>query len=349
MRRPKYCESCVSNVHPDRSDEPALDADARETAQAIRAGDRRAMARAITCLESTLDEDHEKGQAVLEALIAESGEAIRVGITGPPGVGKSTLIEVLGLHLIEQGKRVAVLAVDPSSPVTGGSILGDKTRMERLAVRPEAFIRPSPSSGSLGGVADRTREVMLLCEAAGYDVVLIETVGIGQSEIAVSSMVDFFLVMLLPAGGDELQGIKKGVVELADALIVNKADGAMQSVAERTRADYGGALELIRSSREEWQPRVMTVSALESRGISEIWKMVVEHHELMQSSGRFESRRRSQACAWLRKLLEEGIDRAFREQPGMQQAIERAEEAVAAQKTTPTAAARRLLEVFRRP
>jgi len=285
---------------------------------------------------------------VLEALIAESGDAIRVGITGPPGVGKSTLIEALGLHLIEQGKRVAVLAVDPSSPVTGGSILGDKTRMERLAVRPEAFIRPSPSGGSLGGVADRTREVMLLCEAAGYDVVLIETVGIGQSEVAVSSMVDFFLVMLLPAGGDELQGIKKGVVELADALVVNKADGVMKSVAERTRADYGGALELIRSGHDSWRPRAMAVSALEDQGIAEIWQTVLEHHELMRASGAFDERRREQSRAWLWKLLEEGIDRAFREQPGMIEAIKREEEAVAAQKTTPAVAARTLLQAFRK-
>jgi LAO/AO transport system kinase len=323
-------------------------ATAHEIAQAIRAGDRRAMARAITLLESTRDEDHETGQAVLEALIAESGDAIRVGITGPPGVGKSTLIEALGLHLIEQGKRVAVLAVDPSSPVTGGSILGDKTRMEKLAVCPEAFIRPSPSGGSLGGVANRTREVMLLCEAAGYDVVLIETVGIGQSEVAVSSMVDFFLVMLLPAGGDELQGIKKGVVELADALVVNKADGPMKSVAERTRAEYGGALELIRSSSAAWRPRATAVSALESRGIAEIWEMILEHHELFRASGRFDERRREQSRAWMWKLLEDGIDRAFREQPGMHDAIEREEKAVAAQKTTPAAAARTLLQAFRR-
>jgi LAO/AO transport system kinase len=305
------------------------------------------MARAITRIESTRAEDSEIGQAVLEALVAESGDAIRVGITGPPGVGKSTLIEALGLQLIERGKRVAVLAVDPSSPVTGGSILGDKTRMEKLAIRSEAFIRPSPSGGSLGGVAARTREVMLLCEAAGYDVVLIETVGIGQSEVAVASMVDFFLVMLLPAGGDELQGIKKGVVELADALVVNKADGAMARVAERTRADYGGALEFIRASGDGWRPRAMTSSALESKGIDEIWAMVLEHHELMRASGQFEERRQRQALAWMWKLLEEGIDRAFREQPGMDAAIAREEEAVAAQKTSPAAAARTLLRVFR--
>ena len=307
------------------------------------------MARAITQLESTRDADREIGQAVLEAMVADSGDAIRVGITGPPGVGKSTLIEALGLHLIEAGKRVAVLAVDPSSPVTGGSILGDKTRMDRLAVCPEAFIRPSPSSGSLGGVADRTREVMLLCEAAGYDVVLIETVGIGQSEVAVSSMVDFFLVMLLPAGGDELQGIKKGVVELADALVVNKADGLMKSVAERTRADYAGALQLIRGVSDAWRPRAMAVSAIESEGIVEIWESVEEHHALMLANGQFDARRRQQSRAWLQKLLEDGIGRAFREQPGMREAIAEEEEAVAAQKTSPAAAARKLLQDFRPP
>ena len=219
-------------------------------ARAIRAGDRRAMARAITKLESTRDADYAEGQAILEEMIEDAGDAIRVGVTGPPGVGKSTFIEALGLHLVEQGKRVAVLAVDPSSPVTGGSILGDKTRMERLTVKPEAFIRPSPSSGSLGGVAHRTREAMLLCEAAGYDVILIETVGIGQSEVAVSSMVDFFLVLLLPSGGDELQGIKKGVIELADALVVNKADGSMADAAARTRGDYASALDLIRAAND---------------------------------------------------------------------------------------------------
>ena len=229
--------------------------EAEESARAILAGDRRAMARAITRIESTRQADRDLGQAILDVLIPESGNAIRVGVTGPPGVGKSTFIEALGLHLIERGKRVAVLAVDPSSPVTGGSILGDKTRMERLSVRPEAFIRPSPSGGSLGGVAHRTREAMLLCEAAGYDVILIETVGIGQSEVSVASMVDFFLVLLLPSGGDERQGLKKGVVELADALVVNTADGAMAPAAERTRVDYASALDLIHPGSDAWRPR----------------------------------------------------------------------------------------------
>lgn len=322
--------------------------DPAAVARAIRAGDRRAMARAITKLESTRDADYALGQAILEEMIEDAGDAIRVGVTGPPGVGKSTFIEALGLHLVEQGKRVAVLAVDPSSPVTGGSILGDKTRMERLMARPEAFIRPSPSSGSLGGVAHRTREAMLLCEAAGYDVILIETVGIGQSEVAVDSMVDFFLVLLLPSGGDELQGIKKGVIELADALVVNKADGAMEQAAQRTRVDYASALDLIRASNDEWRPRALAASALEDEGIAAVWKTIVEHHETMVANGRFEARRREQARDWMWKLVDEGIARAFREQPGMAAAIAREEEAVQAQKATPAAAARSLLDRFMR-
>ncbi|MFO0687403.1 MAG: methylmalonyl Co-A mutase-associated GTPase MeaB [Myxococcota bacterium] len=317
--------------------------------RAIRAGDRRAIARTITRIESTRDADRDLGQAILDALVCESGRAIRVGITGPPGVGKSTFVESLGLLLVEQGKRVAVLAVDPSSPVTGGSILGDKTRMERLSVRPEAYIRPSPSGGSLGGVAHRTREVMLLCEAAGFDVVLIETVGIGQSEVAVASMVDFFLVLLLPAGGDELQGIKKGVIELADALVVNKADGAMAQQAERTRQDYAGALSMLRHGADGWQPRALCASALEARGVAEVWQAILEHRALLEASGRLEARRRDQARAWLWKLLEEGMARAFRERPGMPEAIAAEEAAVADQTRTPTAAARALLERFFSP
>jgi LAO/AO transport system kinase len=320
--------------------------DPAEAARAIRSGDRRAMARAITRLESTREVDYQVGQAILEALIQDSGNAIRVGITGPPGVGKSTFIEALGMHLVDQGKRVAVLAVDPSSPVSGGSILGDKTRMERLSVRPEAFIRPSPSGGSLGGVAHRTREVMLLCEAAGYDVILIETVGIGQSEVAVASMVDFFLVLLLPSGGDELQGIKKGVIELADALVVNKADGAMAETARRTRVDYASALDLIRAAQDDWRPRALMASAAQGEGISEVWDTVLEHHELVRASGRFEARRRSQARDWMWRLVDDGIARAFRAQAGMTDAIEREEEAVQRQQTTPAAAARALLARF---
>jgi LAO/AO transport system kinase len=330
------------------SDGEERTAQSTEASRAIRSGDRRAMARAITKLESTRESDYEAGQAILESLIEDSGNAIRVGITGPPGVGKSTFIEALGLELVEQGKRVAVLAVDPSSPVTGGSILGDKTRMERLMVRPEAFIRPSPSGGSLGGVAHRTREAMLLCEAAGYDVVLIETVGIGQSEVAVASMVDFFLVLLLPSGGDELQGIKKGVIELADALVVNKCDGPMESTAQRTRVDYASALDLIRTANEDWRPRALAASATEEQGIVEVWNTVIEHHEMMKATGRFEARRRGQAKDWMWKLIEEGIARAFREHPGMLEQIALFEEEVGAQKTTPAGAAGALLARFQR-
>jgi LAO/AO transport system kinase len=330
----------------DRSGEAASDREAAEAARTIRSGDRRALARTITNIESTRESDRLRGQAVLEALVDKSGDAVRVGITGPPGVGKSSFIEELGLRLVDQGKRVAVLAVDPSSPVTGGSILGDKTRMERLSVRPEAFIRPSPSGGSLGGVAHRTREVMLLCEAAGYDVVLIETVGIGQSEVAVSSMVDFFLVLLLPAGGDELQGIKKGVVELADALVVNKADGATREVAERTRVEYSGALELIRPGEDGWRPRALVASALEGTGVEEAWAVIEEHRALIEASGTLERRRREQARAWMWKLIDEGVANAFRSQAGMTEAIAVQEAAVEAQKTTPSAAARTLLARF---
>jgi LAO/AO transport system kinase len=313
---------------------------------AIRSGDRRAMARAITLIESTRPERSALGQAILDELVPYTGGALRVGITGPPGVGKSTLVEALGLHLVERGKRVAVLAVDPSSPVTGGSILGDKTRMERLAVSPQAFIRPSPSGGSLGGVAHRTREVMLLCEAAGYDVVLIETVGIGQSEVTVASMVDFFLVLLLPAGGDELQGIKRGVMELADALVVNKADGPTRKVAERTRVDYERALQLIRPSSESWRPRALLASAETGEGIQAIWQAVLEHHDLLTASGELAAHRRVQAREWMWALLDEGLRRALHADAAVAARVPDLERDVQDLKTTPAAAARALLEIF---
>ncbi|MEE2673351.1 MAG: methylmalonyl Co-A mutase-associated GTPase MeaB [Myxococcota bacterium] len=318
----------------------------REWRDAIRAGDRRAMARAITLLESTREDHAVLGQAILEELVPESGGAIRVGVSGSPGVGKSQFIEMLGLLLVERGQRVAVLAVDPSSPVTGGSILGDKTRMEKLAVHENAFIRPSPSGGSLGGVAQRTREAMIVCEAANFDVALVETVGIGQSEVAVSSMVDFFLVLLLPASGDELQGIKKGVIELADALVVNKADGDTQRAAERTQASYRGALGLIGSAGTGWQPQVVTASALEGTGIPEVWEMVLAHREQAEASGELQRKRRSQALAWMWALVEEGLEKGFRSHTGVRSEIPGLERDVEALKTTPAAAARALLEAF---
>jgi LAO/AO transport system kinase len=319
----------------------------REFCEAIRAGERRAVARAITYIESARADLAELGQAILEELVSDTGGAIRVGITGPPGVGKSSFIEVLGLHLIGAGHRVAVLAVDPSSPVTGGSILGDKTRMELLAHEQGAFIRPSPSGGSLGGVAERTREALLLCEAAGYDVVLVETVGIGQSEVSVASMVDFFLVLLAPAGGDELQGIKKGVIELADVLVVNKADGQTKAIAELTRAEYAGALELIRPSSPRWHPRVLTASALQREGIAEVWETILEHRRVLSDSGELEARRREQARAWMWRLVDQGLGRAFREHPGVAADIPGLEQQVEAHEATPAAAARALLARFR--
>ena len=318
----------------------------REWRDAIRAGDRRAMARAITLLESTREDHAVLGQAILEELVPDSGGAIRVGVSGSPGVGKSQFIETLGLLLVERGQRVAVLAVDPSSPVTGGSILGDKTRMEKLAVHENAFIRPSPSGGSLGGVAQRTREAIIVCEAANFDVALVETVGVGQSEVAVSCMVDFFLVLLLPASGDELQGIKKGVIELADALVVNKADGDTKQAAERTRASYGGALGLMRASGTAWQPQVVTASALQGTGVSEVWEMVLAHREQAEASGELQRKRCSQARDWMWALVEEGLEKGFRSHPGVRREIPDLERDVEALKTTPAAAARALLEVF---
>jgi LAO/AO transport system kinase len=314
----------------------------------IRRGDRRAIARTITLLESTRPDRADRGRALLEALVPDTGNAVRVGITGPPGVGKSTFIETLGLLLLERGQRVAVLAVDPSSPVTGGSILGDKTRMERLSQAEGAFIRPSPSGGSVGGVAHRTREAMLVCEAAGFEVVLIETVGIGQSEVAVASMVDFFLVLLQPGAGDELQGLKKGVLELADALVVNKADGDQKAAAQRTLAEHTQALGLLRPPSPNWRPRALAVSAATGEGVAAVWEAVEAHRAALSASGELEARRREQARSWLWNLVEEGLREAFRSDPAVAARIEQVERDVEALRATPAAAARSLLEAFRK-
>ncbi len=314
--------------------------------EALLRGDRRALARTITLLESTRADLAARGQAVLEGVVGATGGATRLGITGPPGVGKSSFIEALGLHLIERGHRVAVLAVDPSSPLTGGSILGDKTRMERLAREEAAYIRPSPSSGSLGGVAQRTREALLACEAAGFDVVMVETVGIGQSEVAVASMVDFFLVLVQPGAGDELQGIKKGVLELADGLVVNKTDGDQEAAAGRARAAHQEALGLLRPSSPHWHPRVIAASARTGRGIGEVWQMVQEHRAALQAAGELEARRRAQSRAWMWSLVEDGLRQAFRTHPKVSARIAALERDVEAQHTTPAAAARELLAAF---
>jgi LAO/AO transport system kinase len=319
---------------------------AAEFEAAIARGDRRALSRAITLIESTRPDHQALGQAVLEGLIARTGGAIRLGLTGPPGVGKSSFIEALGVHLIEAGKRLAVLAVDPSSPVTGGSILGDKTRMERLAQDERAFIRPSPSGGALGGVAHRTREAMLLCEAAGFEVVIVETVGIGQSEFAVRSLVDFFAVLLQPGAGDELQGLKRGVLELADALVVNKADGEQKALAERTRGEHARALELLRPLSAAWRPCVLTASARSGEGIPAFWETVCAHRKALSQAGELQERRGRQAREWLWTLVDERLEEAFRAHPAVAAEVERIEADVAAQKTSPAAAARALLAAF---
>jgi LAO/AO transport system kinase len=311
-------------------------------------GDRRRVAKTITLLESTRADHAALGQAVLDALVPHAGKAVRVGITGTPGVGKSTFIEGLGLALVGLGHRVAVLAVDPSSPRSGGSILGDKTRMEALAREERAFIRPSPSAGSLGGVAQRTREAILVCEAAAHDVVVVETVGVGQSEAAVASMVDFFLVLLQPGAGDELQGLKKGVLELADALVVNKADGEQKALAERTRSAYAHALGLMRPSSPSWTPPVLAASARTGEGIREVWETVLRHRRALEASGELARRRRDQARAWLWSLVEEGLRECLRADPAAAERIARLEREVEHGRMAPGAAAREILAGFRR-
>ena len=307
-------------------------------------GNRRAIAKAITLLESTRPESFEQGQELLESLLPHAGQALRIGITGVPGVGKSTFIEAIGLFLIEQGHRVAVLAVDPSSQLTGGSIMGDKTRMNELAQHPHAFIRPSPSSGILGGVARKTRETMLICEAAGYDVVIVETVGVGQSETIVASMVDLFLLLMLPNAGDELQGIKKGVLELADLVVINKSDGKQETLAKTAQSEYRKALHLLPSSKNSWTPQILRCSALEKRGMDKIWDSVKSFSKALQNSGEWEIQRQKQTGKWMWSLVEEGLLTNFRNHPDLQKQIPELEKEVESGKMLPTTAARKLLD-----
>ncbi len=309
-------------------------------------GDRRALARAITLIESTRPDHRRRAETLMAHLLPHAGKSVRVGISGVPGVGKSTFIEAFGLHVIDQGHKVAVLAVDPSSKRGGGSILGDKTRMAGLSQSKDAFIRPSPSSGALGGVAARTREALLACEAAGFDVVFVETVGVGQSETAVADMVDTFLLLLLPSGGDELQGIKKGIMEIADLLAVNKADGDLAKAAGRTASDYGNAVRLIRPAYAEWQPRVQTCSALKGDGIPEIWQAVLAFRDAREKSGGFATHRAEQAKTWLWSEINDSLAAAFRGHEQISNLIGTMEKRVVAGEITPTAAAQTLLEVF---
>ena len=315
------------------------------TAETIRSGQRRALAKGITLIESLRAEDRERAQNLLGALLPYTGNSIRIGITGVPGVGKSTFIESFGLHLLNQGKRVAVLAVDPSSPLAGGSILGDKTRMELLSRAENAFIRPSPAGSTLGGVAQRTRETMLLCEAAGFDVILVETVGVGQSEHQVAGMVDFFMLLMLPGGGDELQGIKKGILELADALIINKADGESLGLAKQAKQHYQNAMHLLRHEGQ-WIPQVQTCSALKNEGISDVWEMILEFWRSSDEAGELQHVREAQRLAWLRQLIQEGLQARFSAHPGVKAAIPEIESQVADQQITTYTAAKRVLDLF---
>ena len=307
-------------------------------ASAIRSGDRASLARAITLVESKRTDHQATAHKLVQELLRDTGKAVRLGITGAPGAGKSTAIDALGTSLTSAGHKVAVLAVDPSSTRTGGSILGDKTRMARLGQDPNAFIRPSPSSGTLGGVAAKTRETMLICEAAGFDVIVVETVGIGQSETAVSDMTDFFLALMIPGAGDELQGIKKGVVELADMIAVNKADGDNIARAKVAAADYRAALNILAPRSPNWSPPVVTFSALTGNGVPELWKQVEAHRAAMMKSGELATRRREQQVKWMWSMLEERLTARLRSDPLVRSKLKAAEAAVADGKLAPTLA-----------
>jgi LAO/AO transport system kinase len=309
----------------------------------VLAGDRRMLSKAITLIESALATHQEAARRMLNALLPKTGAAVRLGITGVPGVGKSTFIESFGALLVREGHRVAVLAVDPSSARSGGSVMADKTRMEKLSIEPHAFIRPSPSGGTLGGVARKTRETMLVCEAAGYDVIIVETVGVGQSETAVASMVDFFLVLLLAGAGDELQGIKKGILELADAVAINKADGENLGPARKAAKMFELALHLLQPASPRWTPPVLTCSAREMTGIETIWKTVLRHRAVFSASHELAEKRRRQAADWMWSLIDEGLMERFVRQPDIKKLLPRILREVERGVLTATAAADKLL------
>lgn len=312
----------------------------------VKNGNLTLMSKAITLVESNSQAHFDLSQSILSELLPYSGKSIRVAVTGPPGSGKSTFIESIGKKLCAEGHKVAVLAIDPTSSLSRGSILGDKTRMEGLSREKNAFIRPSPSGGTLGGVARKTRETTIVCEAAGYDVIFIETVGVGQSEVTVRSMVDFFLLMLLPGGGDELQGIKKGIVELADLLIVNKADGNLEKRAMLTKNDYANAVHMIMPATEGWTPKVLACSAIENKGIQEVWENIQEFIQHTKKIGIFDSRRKEQMIDWLFSMLDEGLRARFYENDDIVEAMPTMKEGVLAGHITPTYAAMELLKTF---
>ena len=317
--------------------------DPQEYVEGVLAGDRRTLSKTITLIESSLTAHQEMAGKVVDRLLAHSGKAVRLGITGVPGVGKSTFIESLGMMLVDKGHRVAVLAVDPSSKRSGGSVLADKTRMEKLAVEARAFIRPSPAGGTLGGVARKTRETMIACEAAGFDVMIVETVGVGQSETTVASMVDFFLVLMIAGAGDEIQGIKKGILELADAVAVNKADGDNIEKAELARKQYANALHFLMPATPSWTPPVLTCSALEMTGIDVLWETVLNHREKLMHTGELEAKRQEQALDWMWALVEEGLKLRFHKNAEITKLLPKMKKAVINGKTAPTVAASKLL------
>jgi LAO/AO transport system kinase len=315
--------------------------------EGVLGGDRMILARAITVIESDLPADGELAARLLDSLLPHTGGSLRVGITGVPGVGKSTFIDALGMYLIrDRGENVAVLSVDPSSPISGGSILGDKTRMERLAVEERAFIRPSPSQGHLGGVARRTRETILLCEPAGYRNILVETVGVGQSETAVRSMTDFFLLLMLAGAGDELQGMKRGIIEMLDGMAINKADGDNRAKAERARIEYASALHLFPASADGWTPQVLTCSSVAGEGIAEVWQMVLAHRELLQANGWLAQSRNRQALQWMNELMMLGLEDLFHRNRAVAARLPLLREEVRTGRMTPFAASRELLALF---
>ncbi len=310
-------------------------------------GDRAVMGRAISVIESELPSDQVLAEQILDGVLPRTGKSRRIGITGVPGSGKSTFIDALGMHLLhELGEKVAVLSVDPSSPVSGGSILGDKTRMERLSGQPNAFIRPSPSRGYLGGVARRTRECILVCEAAGYQNVLVETVGVGQSEIAVRAMTDFFLILMIPGAGDELQGIKRGIIEMVDGMVINKADGENVCAARLARTQYESALRMFAPNRQGWTAQVLTCSALENRGIREVWQMILDHRAQQEAGGVLERRRQAQALSWMRELISSGLQKIFQNASAVQEHFARLEQSVREGTISPSRAARELLGLY---
>ena len=322
--------------------------DLDELVKGVLQGDRTSLGKALTLVESSRSDDREVVESLLAQISPKTGEAHRIGITGVPGVGKSTFIEAMGSKLIESGHKVAVLAVDPTSTVSGGSILGDKTRMTRLANDPNAFVRPSPSSGTLGGVTRTTRESMALLESAGYDIVMVETVGIGQSETVVAEMVDIFLVLMLPGAGDELQGIKKGVLELADMIAVNKTDGENESKAFEAAKDYISALRLTQPATSNWMPPVVNCSSLTGEGLDEVWEKIEDHKKVLENSGEWAERRKIQKLKWMWSIVEERLSSDLHDHPSITEQVPQLEKTVLEGEISATAAAERLLEIFRK-